>query len=154
MTLDSATRSPEGEARQCQEDTKLPRMAALPRWSRMPILLQRWEMASPLLLPNVPCEVSAQLLHLSPCTNMPASKRCLVSYTPLLSRSFFSQRHGSKRDRLCGPLLAWWQPGALRLPQVLIKPRKTAGVHWWQREGGLLSLVNIKSTHRPTLLSQ
>ena len=35
------------QARQCQEDTKLPRMAALPRWSRMPILLQRWEMASP-----------------------------------------------------------------------------------------------------------
>ena len=82
LWLDSATRSPEGEARQCQEDTKLPRMAALPRWSRMPILLQRWEMASPLLLPNVPCEVSAQLLHLSPCTNMPATKRCLVSYTP------------------------------------------------------------------------
>ena len=27
----------------------------------------------------------------------------------------------------------------LRLPQVLIKPRKAAGVHWWQREGGLLS---------------
>jgi len=93
----------------------LPRMAALPRWSRMPILLQRWEMASPLLLPNVPCEVSAQLLHLSPCTNMPATKRCLVSYTPLLPRSFFSQRHGSKRDRLCGPLLAWWQPGGALL---------------------------------------
>ena len=36
---------------------------------------------------------------------------------------------------------------ALRLPQVLIKPRKIAGVHWWQ--GGLLSLVNIKSTHPP-----
>ena len=115
LWLDSATRSPEGEARQCQEDTKLPRMAALPRWSRMPILLQRWEMASPLLLPNVPCEVSAQLLHLSPCTKMPATKRCLVSYTPLLPRSFFSQRHGSKRDRLCGPLLAWWQPGGALL---------------------------------------
>ena len=93
----------------------LPRMAALPRWSRMPILLQRWEMASPLLLPNVPCEGSAQLLHLSPCTNMPVTKRCLVSYTPLLPRSFFSQRHGSKRDRLCGPLLAWWQPGGALL---------------------------------------
>ena len=39
--------------------------------------------------------------------------------------------------------------GALRLPQVLIKPRKTTGVHWWQREGGLLSLVDIKSTHPP-----
>ena len=32
----------------------------------------------------------------------------------------------------------------MRLPQVLVKPRKTVGVNWWQREGGLLSLVNIK----------
>ena len=32
--------------------------------------------------------------------------------------------------------------GTLRLQQVLIEPRKTAEVHWWQREGGLLSLVN------------
>ena len=39
--------------------------------------------------------------------------------------------------------------GALRLSQVLIKPRKTSAVHWWQEEGGLLSLVNIKSTHPP-----
>ena len=38
----------------------------------------------------------------------------------------------------CGQL----QCSPLRLPQVLIKPRKTTGVHWWQREGGLLSLVN------------
>ena len=29
--------------------------------------------------------------------------------------------------------------GSLQLPQVLIKPRKIAGVHWWQGEGGLLS---------------
>ena len=33
-------------------------------------------------------------------------------------------------------------PPPLRLPQVLIKPRKTTAVHWRQREGGLLSLVN------------
>ena len=39
---------------------------------------------------------------------------------------------------------------ALRLQQVLIKPRKTAGVQReGGREGGLLSLVNIKSTHPP-----
>ena len=38
-------------------------------------------------------------------------------------------------------------PPSLRLPHVLIQPR-IAGVHWWQREGGLLSLV-IKSTHPP-----
>ena len=35
----------------------------------------------------------------------------------------------------------------LRLQQVLIKPRKTAAVHWRQSEGGLLSLVNTKSDH-------
>ena len=29
------------------ESTLLPKMAALPRWRRMPIRLQRWEMASP-----------------------------------------------------------------------------------------------------------
>ena len=33
------------------------------------------------------------------------------------------------------------------IPQVLINPRKTAAVHWWQ--SGLLSLVNIKSAHSP-----
>ena len=37
----------------------------------------------------------------------------------------------------------------VRLQQVLIKPRKTAAVHWRQSEGGLLSLVNIKSDHPP-----
>ena len=34
------------------------------------------------------------------------------------------------------------QPEALRLQQVLIKPRKTAAVHRRQSEGGLLTLVN------------
>ena len=41
----------------------------------------------------------------------------------------------------------WVYP--LRLQQVLIKPRRTKSVHWWQRGGGLLSLVNIKSAHPP-----
>ena len=40
-------------------------------------------------------------------------------------------------------------PSTLRLQQVLVKPRKTTAVHWRQREGGLLSLVNIKSAHPP-----
>ena len=31
--------------------------------------------------------------------------------------------------------------GSSRLQQVLIKPRRTKSVHWWQRGGGLLSLV-------------
>ena len=39
--------------------------------------------------------------------------------------------------------------GSLRLQQVLIKPRKTAAVHRRQSEGGLLTLVNIKSDHPP-----
>ena len=42
----------------------------------------------------------------------------------------------------CTKARVWVGGRALRLPQVLIKPRKTTGVHWWQREGGLLSLVN------------
>ena len=37
----------------------------------------------------------------------------------------------------------------LRLLQVLIKPRKTAGVHWWQREGACWAWLIIKSTHPP-----
>jgi hypothetical protein len=37
----------------------------------------------------------------------------------------------------------------LRLQQVLIKPRETAAVHRRQSEGGLLTLVNIKSDHPP-----
>ena len=36
---------------------------------------------------------------------------------------------------------------ALRLQQVLIKPRKTAAVHRRQSEGGLLTLVNNLTTH-------
>ena len=39
------------------------------------------------------------------------------------------------------PLINLWE-GALRLQQVLIKPRKTAAVHRRQSEGGLLTLVN------------
>ena len=37
----------------------------------------------------------------------------------------------------------------LQLLQVSIKPRKIGGVHCWQGEGHLLSLVNIKSSHPP-----
>ena len=39
-------------------------------------------------------------------------------------------------------------PDPLRLPHVLIQPR-IAGVHWWQREGGLPSLVSTTSAHPP-----
>ena len=38
---------------------------------------------------------------------------------------------------------------SLRLQQVLIKPGRTKSVHWWQRGGGLLALLNIKSAHPP-----
>ena len=37
---------------------------------------------------------------------------------------------------------------SIAVKHVLIKPRKTAAVHWRQSEGGLLSLVN-KSAHPP-----
>ena len=55
---------------------------------------------------------------------------------------------GGVTDSLCTE-----QEGALRLQKVWVKPRKTEAVHWQQRGGGLLSLVNIKSNQicPPTL---
>ena len=46
-------------------------------------------------------------------------------------------------------LLLW----ALRLQQVLVKPRNTETVQWRQRRGGLISLVNIKDRIKYTLPS-
>mgnify|MGYP001242881966 CR=1 FL=1 len=88
----------------------LPRMAALPRWSRMPILLQRWEMASPLLLylaRSVP----------SFFTSLPAPK-CQPPSDALSPTLLFCPVHFSVKGMVlsvCGPLLAWWQPGGALL---------------------------------------
>ena len=60
-----------------------------------------------------------------------------VCAKPLVPPSFHAESGGEPRQMRFSGI-----PSPLRLPQVLIKPRKTAGVHWWQREGGLLSLVN------------
>ena len=85
-------------------DFPLRRMAALPRWSRMPILLHRLEMASPSSCPVClarPPKVSATR----------ARKQCPVSNTTPLPHSLSGHRHGSEHYQLFVQLLAWWQPG-------------------------------------------
>ena len=60
-----------------------------------------------------------------------------VCAKPLVPPSFHAESGGEPRQMRFSGI-----PAPLRLPQVLIKPRKTAGVHLWQRERGLLTLVN------------
>ena len=57
-------------------DFPLRRMAALPRWSRMPNAHPAPQVGDglPFLLPSVPREGSAKLLDLSLCTRMPSTK--------------------------------------------------------------------------------
>ena len=66
----------------------------------------------------------------------PRSLETDMSLSLFPSSSTSSSSSLSRRWRM--PLVL----GSLRLQQVLIKPRKTAAVHWRQSEGGLLSLVN------------
>ena len=123
LWLDSATRSPEGEARQCQEDTKLPRMAALPRWSRMPILLQRWEMASPSSCPMCLARAAPSFF-----TSLPAPT-CQPPSDALSPTLLFCPVHFSVKGMVLsviGCVGRYWHGGSLEgryYGSVVISPR-------------------------------
>ena len=61
-------------------------------------------------------------------------------------RSFSKNGQKPSQKVFCG---AQWLVDSLQLQQVLARPRKTAAVHWRQRGGGLLSLINMKPDHPP-----
>ena len=101
----------------------LPRMAALPRWSRMPILLQRWEMASPSSCPMCLARAAPSFF-----TSLPAPT-CQSPNDALSPTLLFCPVHFSVKGMVLsviGCVGRYWHGGSLEgryYGSVVISPR-------------------------------